>query len=331
MQAAAGSNQSNHMYKSGPVHQGIHLRGCKFSSDAYILLPASTGVFTIVKGRHYQHHDTDYMPFSYLIEERGDSYLLPAMNLRSYGTARDIRKWPGRDRRRGVASDLIRYELMTPYTAGKIIRAIHECEFLLARYPTAEEVTWNRVKIKTPALRKGLLLYTQALRGYLSELLEHGTVPGPGLAALPDDAPAGLATPPDGVIEWIDLAGLIVPSAAIDRLLDEVDAGRLAGLEILEQHLRKLDTEYSGMVASWAVYALEKLLKKSAVRITAGDLRQVIAQGEADRAALAAGVEMDARRDFAPLMAVGYGIDSEQYRDADFRAVRGDAIRVLKK
>ena len=40
---------------------------------------------------------------------------------------------------------------------------------------------------------------------------------------------------------------------------------------------------------------------------------------------------MDARRDFAPLMAVGYGIDSEQYRDADFRAVRGDAIRVLKK
>ena len=187
------------------------------------------------------------------------------------------------------------------------------------------------MKIKTPALRKGLLLYTQALRGYLSELLEHGTVPGPGLAALPDDAPAGLATPPDGVIEWIDLAGLIVPSAAIDRLLDEVDAGRLAGLEILEQHLRKLDTEYSGMVASWAVYALEKLLKKSAVRITAGDLRQVIAQGEADRAALAAGVEMDARRDFAPLMAVGYGIDSEQYRDADFRAVRGDAIRVLKK
>ena len=319
--AGSGANQSNHMYKSGPVHQGIHLRGCKFSSDAYILLPASTGVFTIVKGRHYQHHDTDYMPFSYLIEERGDSYLLPAMNLRSYGTARDIRKWPGRDRRRGVASDLIRYELMTPYTAGKIIRAIHECEFLLARYPTAEEVTWNRVKIKTPALRKGLLLYTQALRGYLSELLEHGTVPGPGLAALPDDAPAGLATPPDGVIEWIDLAGLIVPSAAIDRLLDEVDAGRLAGFEILEQHLRKLDTEYSGMVASWAVYALEKLLKKSAVRITAGDLRQVIAQGEADRAALAAGVEMDARRDFAPLMAVGYGIDSEQYRDADFRAI----------
>ncbi|MFQ8804263.1 MAG: hypothetical protein ACLR8Y_02960 [Alistipes indistinctus] len=41
------------------------------------------------------------------------------------------------------------------------------------------------------------------------------------------------------------------------------------------------------MVASWAVYALEKLLKKSAVRITAGDW-QVIAQGEADRAALAA-------------------------------------------
>ena len=38
--AGSGANQSNHMYKSGPVHQGIHQRGCKFSSDAYILLPA---------------------------------------------------------------------------------------------------------------------------------------------------------------------------------------------------------------------------------------------------------------------------------------------------
>lgn len=85
------------------------------------------------------------------------------------------------------------------------------------------------------------------------------------------------------------------------------------------------------MVASWAVYALEKLLKKSAVRITAGDLRQVIAQGEADRAALAAGVEMVPAAISAPLMAVGYGIDSDSHRRCGFRAVRGDAIRVLKK
>ena len=45
--AGSGANQSNHMYKSGPVHQGVHLRGCKFGSDAYVLLPASTGVLRL--------------------------------------------------------------------------------------------------------------------------------------------------------------------------------------------------------------------------------------------------------------------------------------------
>lgn len=92
--AGSGANQSNHMYKSGPVHQGVHLRGCKFGSDAYVLLPASTGAFTIVTGRHYNHHDTERMPFSYLVEEAGDSVLLPAVNIRSCGTARDIDKAP---------------------------------------------------------------------------------------------------------------------------------------------------------------------------------------------------------------------------------------------
>ncbi len=323
--AGSGVNQSNHLYKSGPVHQGIHLRGCKFGSDAYILLPARTGLFTFVKGRHYRHHDTDYMPFSYLVEERGTSYLLPAVNLRSCGTVRDVRKWPDRDRRRGVSGDLIRYELMTPYTGGKIIHAIHECDSLLALYPTAEEVTWNRVKIKTTALRKGLQLYTQALRGYLSELLEHGTLPCPGLTTLPDDAPVGLKSPSEEWTGWIDLAGLIVPSAAVDRLLDEVDAGQVSALDVLIDRLRELDARYSEMVAQWAVYALEQLLKKSATHITVGDLRQVMEQGRADRVALETSAKMDAHRDFAPLMAVGYGIDSDCHREADFRAVRGES------
>ena len=37
MNAGSGSNQSNHMYKLGPIHQGIMERGAKTSSDSYIL------------------------------------------------------------------------------------------------------------------------------------------------------------------------------------------------------------------------------------------------------------------------------------------------------
>ena len=36
--AGSGTNQSNHMYKLGPVHQGILERGSKTGSFAYLLM-----------------------------------------------------------------------------------------------------------------------------------------------------------------------------------------------------------------------------------------------------------------------------------------------------
>ena len=38
MNAGSGSNQSNHMYKLGPIHQGIVERGSKTTSDSYLLM-----------------------------------------------------------------------------------------------------------------------------------------------------------------------------------------------------------------------------------------------------------------------------------------------------
>ena len=67
MNAGSGSNQSNHMYKLGPIHQGILERGAKTASDSYILWPAKVGAFSLVMGRHVSHQDTSDLPFSYLI------------------------------------------------------------------------------------------------------------------------------------------------------------------------------------------------------------------------------------------------------------------------
>ena len=286
--AGSGANQSNHMYKSGPVHQGVHLRGCKFGSDAYVLLPASTGAFTIVTGRHYNHHDTERMPFSYLVEEAGDSVLLPAVNIRSCGTARDIDKWPRRDRRRGVAHDLIRYDMMNPYTAGRVLDAIGECEALIGRHPTAEAVTWNRVKIKTPSLRKGLVLYRQALRSYLAGLL------GEGMADARPDA---------SLRQWVDLAGLIAPRSRVEALLDRIDRGEIDDLNRLEEAFREIDRRYEADARRWALYALSVLLGKPEESIGSDDIGELVRQGADDRRALEAAVGQDALRDRAPVMA----------------------------
>ena len=58
MNAGSGSNQSNHMYKLGPIHQGILERGAKTASDSYILWPSRIGAFSLVMGRHVNHSDT---------------------------------------------------------------------------------------------------------------------------------------------------------------------------------------------------------------------------------------------------------------------------------
>ena len=307
--AGSGANQSNHMYKSGPVHQGVHMRGCKFGSDAYVLLPASTGAFTIVTGRHYNHHDTERMPFSYLVEEAGDSVLLPAVNIRSCGTARDIGKWPRRDRRRGVAHDLIRYDMMNPYTAGRVLDAIGECEALIGRHPTAEAVAWNRVKIKTPSLRKGLVLYRQALRSYLAGLL------GEGMADARPDA---------SLRQWVDLAGLIAPRSRVEALLDQIDRGEIDDLNRLEEAFREIDRRYEADARRWAQYALSVLLGKPEESIGSDDIGELVRQGADDRRALEAAVGQDALRDRAPVMATGYGIYAPEQRVAYFRAVRGE-------
>ena len=148
--AGSGSNQSNHLFKSGPVHQAVHLRGCKFASGAYVMSPALEGAFTMVMGHHSYHHDTAIFPYSYLIEKEDRSVLMPGANLTSYGAVRDIEKWPARDRRE-VRRDTINFEEYNPYVTGAMLRAVDTLHSLEEGDPDAAEYGYNKTMIRAAA------------------------------------------------------------------------------------------------------------------------------------------------------------------------------------
>ena len=205
------------------------------------------------------------------------------------------------------------YDLMNPYTAGWILQGVVECRKLLERYSTAEAVKWNHVKIKMPSLRKGLLLYTQALRAYLGERFVSCT-------ARPESDQT--------MREWVDWAGMIAPRCRVEALLDRVDSGEVSDLESFAHELHEIAANYRNDEMKWALYALAVLSEKEQQQLTDEDIAAVIDKGAKDRKTLDDAIEQDAGRDFAPSMSVGYGIDDPLSQADDFTAVRGPAPKM---
>ncbi len=135
--AGSGSNQSNHLYKLGPMHYGLTGRGVKFASGSYLQWPAKIGAFTTVVGHHSGNPDTTDFPFSYLVESGGESLLVPGVALGSIGLLRDVTKWPKRDGRMSLEpTDAISYEWLSPYTVAAMFKGRNRLEEILSECPT---------------------------------------------------------------------------------------------------------------------------------------------------------------------------------------------------
>lgn len=298
LNAGSGTNQSNHLFKGGAIHQAVHRRGCKFGSNGYVMNPAAEGEYTTILGRHTKHHDTSAFPFSYLIENNGISTLLPGFALRSYGIVRDIKKWEQRDNRK-FCRDIISYNEYNPYIAYKVLKAIELLESQIANTTNGEQWHYNNVLIKRGMAQRGLALYRSYLTAAIGDMLSRG------------HGEAGSCN------SWVDLAGMYVDSQALNDALDN-----LASVEVLESTLRTLHNNYDNAAHSWALAALNQQLGHEA---TAEDIAAAIAAGQSAHNAMRQVTEADRLSDIGPTMSVGYGTDSadEDIRSADFRAVHG--------
>lgn len=325
LNAGSGSNQSNHMYKLGPIHQGVVERGSKTTSDSYILWPAKIGAFSLVMGRHVNHPDTSKLPFSYLIENRNESFLVPGVNLRSVGTIRDAQKWPRRDRRKDSdLLDSINFNLLSPYTVGKMMAGIKLLNALeRTAGATAERFAFQAMTIDARALRRGREYYGMAIDKFMGNSVIHRLGETP-LAGIDDLRERLRPTNSVGAGKWVDVCGMFAPKCEIDRLADDVATGRVANLDDLEARWKRLHTEYYDMEWTWVAEHLKDWYGKSVDEITLADVPAIVERWIGSVTALDRMLLEDARKEYSLQSRTGFGIDDPNSEaDNDFVSVRG--------
>ena len=326
LNAGSGSNQSNHMYKLGPIHQGIVERGSKTTSDSYILWPAKIGPFTLVMGRHHKHSDTSDMPFSYLIESGDDSVLVPGVNLRSVGTIRDAQKWPKRDKRTDPRKlDYINFNLLSPYTIWRMMKGLDVLGKLKQiSGETSDFYSYQSAKIKPSSLENGLKLYQIAIDKFLGNSL----IKRLEVTRFRNDAEIQDRLRPDtpvGSGEWLDLAGLIAPKSEVEQLLSDIETGKISSLEDIALVFHNMNRHYYSYEWTWAIEKIQECTGKTIDRFTARDVIQMVEKWEKSVVALDRMLYEDAKKEFALSARTGFGVDGGEYdRNLDFEQVRGE-------
>ena len=326
MNAGSGSNQSNHMYKLGPIHQGTLERGAKTTSDSYILWPARVGAFSLVMGRHVNHSDTSNLPFSYLIEQNNTTYLVPGVNLRSVGTIRDAQKWPKRDGRTDPNKlDYINYNLLSPYTVQKMFKGRETLQNLRhASGELSDIYSFHSAKIRNSALVKGIRFYEIAIHKFLGnsvikrlEGIDFRSNEEIRARLKPDTA--------IGSGEWVDISGLIVPKSEIDALIDGIESGKVNRLKSINAEFEKMHSNYYTYEWTWAYEKLEEFYGIKPEGMTAEDVIHIVEKWKEAVVGLDRMVYEDAKKEFSLASMTGFGADGSRLeKELDFEQVRGD-------
>lgn len=326
MNAGSGSNQSNHMYKLGPIHQGIMERGSKTTSDSYVLWPSRIGPFTLVMGRHYNNVDTTQFPFSYIIEKGDWTNLIPGINLRSVGTIRDAQKWPARDARKDTTKlDQINFNLLSPFTVGKMMRGREILNQLKSQVTDEHEyISYERMKIKASSIERGINLYQMGISKFIGNSVIkrlEGTEFASDIEIREKLKPETM----QGKGDWVDMAGLITPLKAIENLLSFIEKGEVKTADEINRSFEAIHKDYYRLEWGWIYNRLPDDTGKPNDKLTAQDIIAIVERWKKSVVELDKLLYEDARKEFTLSSMTGFGIDGdEEVKRLDFEQVRGD-------
>ncbi len=327
--AGSATNQSNHRYKLGPSHEGKLERGCKTGSSSYLMWPCRVGPFSVVLGKHTHSFDTRDLPFSHVeADASGRGSLIPGHYIATVGTLRDGRKWPSRDRRpESARRDLISFPVFSPLTVGRMInggRQLAELEATTERATAA--VNWAGVEIKRVLLRTGRKRYRAEVERYLRERIV-SRLSAAWQVAPESSLRAALAAPSEAVFsqQWVDLAGLLLPSQRVEQLLAAVRSGAIADAGQLTARLADAAAGYADDEWLWVRRHAEEMLDLDLEQPDPDRLLRLVDDFAAAQEKFLQLILLDAEREFDESSRTGYGLDGDaETALRDFEAVRGE-------
>ncbi|MFN8259114.1 MAG: DUF4954 family protein [Bacteroidales bacterium] len=327
--AGSGTNQSNHMYKLGPVHQGILERGVKTGSFSYIMWPSRIGAYSVVIGKHLSNFDSSDFPFSYINEADGKTKLIPGFNLFTVGTRRDVLKWQRRDKRyTNDRLDLIHFELLNPHIVGKILNAIKILKRLSDKAPYEQEsLTYKGLIILTVMLKNALKYYDLAVKSYIGNEIVHKLADTGNLKSM-KTIWSRLDTRDEEISEkWVDLAGMYIPINKITLLINAIKSSEINTLDSLAEQLRTEYLNYRKYSWAWCANLIKEYFKININQIEPNQLIDILNTWKESSLQLNSLTLKDAEKEFNKNSRIGYGIDAQEESGEtslmDFENVRG--------
>jgi len=324
--AGSGSNQSNHMYKLGPIHQGVVERGSKTGSFSYMLWPSKVGPFSVVMGKHTGNFDASDFPFSYITEEKGKSFLTPGMNLFTVGTKRDVEKWPKRDKRTSSEKlDIIQFDFFNPYLIGKVLNGKKILSELREKaLKTQESVKYNGLNIFRLMLKTSGKYYDLAINIYLGnqilKRLENNSA-GEVIDVINKSLDNAKQ---EGTGQWIDLCGMIVPLNQINGIIKNVVEDKITSIPDLLEALESIGDKYDDFAWNWFINYLDKHYDISNDGFSKENLTQIINNWKASSLKINNMILNDAKKEFDFNSKISYGVNgNEETANSDLEAVRG--------
>lgn len=324
--AGSGANQSNHMYRLGPLHQGILRRGCKSGSGAYLLWPSVLDVFSVVKGRHFRNLDLDGLPFSYVIEQKEQTFVLPGANLGNVGLYRDGAKWSTRDRRNGGdVLDSVVPDVFNPFVVQRMELGLARLKELVSEKKESNLFTYGGAFILPGALQRGIEFYASAIDFYLGDCLTRRMTEHP-FDSVKEMRSALLPGIPQDEVEWYDIGGLPCPADVFDPALLDLEKNKKGAFDNLVELFRAYLADYKKYEWGWVAGRFTNILGKAIAAVECSDLESFLLKWKVALRKVSNAIVADAEKEFAAPSRIGYGLDgSSQEAEKDFLVTRGDA------